>query len=119
MAVKGVTLLTATTPANLFTIVLPAGITRYFIPAASSIQCYAETAAGTLAAGTIQLRTATSGGGSQIGSTITPPASAGAMTTTAGSDTAVQTATTIYGYQTGNSGNAGTVSVYIKLVPIL
>ena len=119
VAVKGVTLLTATTPANLFTIVLPAGITRYFIPAASSIQCYAETAAGTLAAGTIQLRTATSGGGSQIGSTITPPASAGAMTTTAGSDTAVQTATTIYGYQTGNSGNAGTVSVYIKLVPIL
>jgi Pectate lyase superfamily protein len=119
VALKSVTLLTTGTPANLATIVLPTGITRYFIPAASSIQCYAETAAGTLAAGTIQLRTATSGGGSQIGSTITPPASASAMTTTAGSDTVPLSATTIYLYQTGSSGNAGTVSIYIKLVPIL
>src|SRR5208283_494678 len=107
------------TPANLATIVLPTGITRYFIPAASSIQCYAETAAGTLAAGTIQLRTVTGGGGAQIGSTITPPTAANLMTTTAGSDTAPLTATTIYLYQTGNSANAGTVSIYIKLVPIL
>ena len=119
VAIKSVTLFTATTPVNLGTIVLPTGITRYFIPAASSIQCYAETAAGTLAAGTIQLRTATSGGGSQIGSTITPPASASTMTTTAGSDTTVFTGGTIYLYQTGNSANAGTVSIYIKLVPIL
>jgi hypothetical protein len=119
VAVKSVTILTAATPANLATIVLPAGITRYYIPAASAIQCYAETAAGTLAGGTIQLRTATSGGGSQIGSTITPPAAVSTMTTTAGSDTAVLTGGTVYLYQTGNSANAGTVSVYIKLVPIL
>ena len=115
--VKSVTILTATTPANLATIVIPKGITRYFVEAAGAIQCYAETASGTLAGGTIQLRTATSGGGSQIGSTITPPAAATSMTTTAGSSTTPLTNTTIYLYQTGNSANAGTVTVSIRLSP--
>lgn len=114
----GLTIFTTGASENLGTITIPAGITRYYIPAAGAIQCYAETAAGTLAAGTIQLRTATSGGGSQMGSTITPPASSGAMTTTAGVNTTAWTATTVYLYQTGNSANAGTVSVGLWIVPL-
>lgn len=115
VAVKSVTVLTSATPADIATITLPAGITRYIF---SSGECYAETAAGTLAAGAMQMRTAAAGGGSQIGGNITPPASSGVATGIVGSQTAVFSNTTLVFRQTGSSANAGTVSLYIVLYPI-
>lgn len=119
VATKSVTMLTAATPASLGTVVLPAGITRWMTTTSTSLYCYAETASGTLAAGTIQVRTAAAGGGTQLWGTLTPPASAGTITTQLGSSNSMQTATTLFLWQTGNSANTGTISLYFLIYPAL
>ncbi len=122
--VKSVTMLTAGTPADIATITIPAGITRWAMCPGGSFnggggKIFAETAAGTLAAGTVVCFDAAGGTGVTVSSSSAPPTGAALMTTlTGGSQTAFSTSSTIYIRQTGNSANAGTCSFYLIIYPI-
>lgn len=125
---KSVTVLTAGAPADIATITIPAGITRWMVQANITdgvlLGClsYVETAAGTLADATYDVRTAASGGGTGIAADAGLEAASGGYTTMApafgGTGLLVGTASTLYIRQTANSANAGTVSFYITIYPL-
>lgn len=114
---KSITILTAATPADLGFITLPAGITRWFMANSQpTIAIVAETASGTLAAGTLQFWTAAGGTGTQLTTSLSPPASAGGITSNStGENASLSSSTTIYIRQVGTSANAGTISVYMTI----
>lgn len=95
------------------------GLARYVISAV-----YVETtaASGSLALGTVDVRTATSGGGSSV--LAAPTALVGltavdlAMSVTPMTLGAIQTAANLTLRQTVISANAGTISVIVILIPV-
>jgi hypothetical protein len=95
------------------------GLSRYIV---SAVYVESLTAAGTMAAGTIDIRTATGGGGSSILSA--PVALTGLTSTnlvqqlTVATLGAVQTAANLTLSQTVISLNAGTIGVVIILIPV-
>jgi hypothetical protein len=125
--VKSVTVLTSATPADIATITIPAGITRWMLTSAANIgTVIAETASGTLAGGNFVLFDASGGGGNQMSvNPVTFPAGTtgansrisinGQLATTA---QMWSTSNTLYIRQTANSANAGTVSFYLTIWPI-
>lgn len=115
--VKNLTILTAATPADLGTITVPTSwLTRYAITGGAIV---AETAAGTLAGAALQLRSASAGGGTLLGTVSACPTASSNHVAVAGSSNGVGSVATIYVHQTTNSANAGTISVYLILNPAL
>lgn len=115
--ISNVTLGTTGSPADLTSVSI--GLSRYVVTA---VYVESNTAAGTLAAATIDIRTAAAGGGASVLNAAT------ALTTLTAADKAqsiavaalgnVQTASTLVLRQTVDSANAGTVSVVIVVVPL-
>lgn len=121
--VKSVTILTAGTPADIATITIPAGFTRYCTSpnnaASGGLHVLAETASGTLNGASFTARDTASGAGTAMSSAATGPTASGLMTAASNANgNAVLTTGTIYINQTLNSANAGTCSFYILIVPI-
>lgn len=118
--VKSLAVLTSGAPADIGTITIPAGVAaRYLIPNHSGAYIiYAETAAGSLAAGTFTIRDAAAGGGSAMTiASVAGPTAAGGVVSSSGAVT-VSTSTTLHVRQGVNSANAGTCSFYLTLNPI-
>jgi hypothetical protein len=116
-----VSILTAGTPADVTTITIPPWITRWtFVNSAGNLCIFANTAAGTMAAGVVQFRTAATGGGVALNSTaLAPPVTANSFTNSGGTaTTSTFTVSTIFVNQTVNSANAGTVTFYVAIIPI-
>jgi hypothetical protein len=117
---KNVTVLTTGTPADVASVALPAWCTRYRLANIGHV-VVAESAAGTLAGAIYNVTDAAGGVGVTICGTFTGPASTSAVVLPANTGTAVvpSTVSTIYLRQTANSANAGTLSVYLTVVPLL
>lgn len=124
VSVKSLTVLLAGTPADIGTIAIPAGITRYSLAFGSASssgagKCVAETAAGTLAGAAVTIRDAAAGAGNALTSTITLPTTAGLLSQAAAfGATGIYTSATLYVNQTSNSANAGTCSFYVTITPL-
>lgn len=126
--IKSVTILTATSPQDIATISIPAGITRYHLlgfltsvgansPAGAS--CYAEAASGTLAGASFSIRDAAAGAGINLTSgTWSGPSAAGVITHSSGVLAGISASLTLYLRQLVDSANAGTCSFYIVILPI-
>lgn len=99
---------------------IPAWCTRYTISTAGS-RLIAESVAGTLAASSFAVRDAAAGAGQALTTTATGPASATVSVLVTGQTTALHSATssTIYLRQLADSANAGTISMYLLVVPLL
>lgn len=121
IAFKNVTVLTTGTPADVASVALPAWCTRYRMAPSGVHICIAESAAGTLAGASFGLRDAASGGGNAISNAFAGPASTSVIVlpVNAGTSVLASTASTLYLYQSANSANAGTISVYLMIVPCL
>ncbi len=120
---KSVTVLTSGAPADLGFITLPASFTRYRVANGTGGAVFsgviAETASGTLAAGTFQLWDDAGGTGSQLSASFSGPTAAGVyVAVIANSSTVVSTTGKIYLRQTVASANAGTVSFYLCIYPM-
>lgn len=121
--VKNVTVLTAGAPADIATISIPPGITRYILPGSVTAQdaglIVAETAAGTLANGFFQIRDAAGGAGNQMTDSRTGPTGASTKGSwSPQSSSVVYTAQTLSVRQTVASLNAGTCSFYVTIFPL-
>lgn len=117
--VKSVTIKTSATPADIATITVPSGITRYRVINSQQMAAVAETASGTLAAANVKVQDASGGLGTNVVAAFAMPAAAGQMTSAAGaSSTSLFTSSTLYLNQTSNSANAGTCSFYIMIQPL-
>jgi len=127
VAFKNITVLTTGAPADIASLSLPSWLTRYRVASAGVHLLIAETASGTLADSRFFLRDAASGGGAALTASISGPASTTVMILPTAPATDPQTfqpigtstSGTLYLRQTANSANAGTVSVYLTLVPLL
>lgn len=120
VAFKNVTVLTSGAPADVASITLPSWCTRWRLSPTAHL-CIAESASGTLAGASLTVRDAASGGGSAVTASFFGPASTSVVVLPAATLLSIlpTTANTIYLHQTANSANAGTVSVYLTLVPLL
>lgn len=115
--ISNVTLSTSASPVDLTSVVI--GLSRYIVTA---VYVESNSAAGTLAAATIDIRTAAAGGGASVVNAAT------ALTGLTAADKAqsvavaalgnVLTASSLYLRQTVDSANAGVVSVVIVVVPL-
>jgi hypothetical protein len=121
IAFKNVTVLTTGAPADVASVALPAWCTRYRLAQSGIHLVIAESAAGTLAGASFGVRDAAGGGGNGISNAFAGPASTSVVVAPVNSSTSVlpSTAGTIYLNQTANSANAGTISVYLMIVPLL
>jgi hypothetical protein len=121
LAFKNVTVLTTGTPADVASVALPAWCTRYRLAQSGMHLVVAESAAGTLAGANFTVRDTASGGGNAIGNAFAGPASTSVVVAPVNASTSVlpSTAGTIYLNQNANSANAGTISVYLVIVPCL
>ncbi len=131
--VKSVTVLQAGSPADIATITIPSEITKWAVYpvldstggfAVNSIPSlgYVESSASINVA-TFEIRTATAGGGTNIGNFWGDLGTLGgdgtyAVATMPITDPAVFTSSTIVIRQTTNSVSAGTVSFYITIFPL-
>lgn len=126
LSVKNITVLTSGAPADIASITVPAWLTRYMPgTGTSSTTCWnrviMETGAGTLGAGQFGLYSGAGGTGTLMTtSSITSlPSVVGGTSPAQFTAGAVFANSTIYIRQTANSANAGTISVYLVLVPFL
>lgn len=124
VSVKNMTVLTSGSPADIGMITLPSAFPRWTPNIASSQgQCgffLAETAVGTLVAGTFGLWTGPNGTGTQISTSASTamPAGTGQFVNIAPLPfSTLSVAPIIYVHQSANSANAGTASVYLHLYP--
>lgn len=117
---KDITVLTSGTPADIASVTLPTWLTRWR-PFYIGNYCVGETAAGTLAAANFTLRDAAAGAGNAQAASFAGPASAGAsvVITNTGPTSTLANGNTLYLRQTINSANAGTISVYLIVMPYL
>ena len=120
IAFKNVTVLTAATPADIASVTLPAWCTRFRLATAGHM-CVAESAAGTLAGAALTVQDTAAGAGAAISGAFAGNSGTNAIVLFVNSSTSVTPSTTgtIYLRQTANSANAGTISVYLTIVPLL
>ena len=125
VSVKDVAVLTAGAPADIATITLPASLTRWGLLGLSGNvnRVIAESAVGTLASASFTCYTAAGGGGTLLlAANFLGPSAAGVGVAFAGATVAsvpFATSSTIVIRQTVNSANAGVVSFYLTVVPLL
>ena len=117
---KDITVLTTGTPADIASVTLPTWLTRWR-PFYIGNYCVGETAAGTLAGANFTLRDAAAGAGNAQAASFAGPAAAGVSVgiTNTGPTSTLSNGTTLYLRQTANSANAGTISVYLIVMPYL
>lgn len=116
--VPAFSLKTAGSPADVASIAIPFSMSKYVVKAA---WVRAATAAATLQAATIDLRTAAGGAGSSIlsGATaLTSLTAAGKVQTINCVTSDALSSQIIYVYQTVDSGNAGTVEITLELIDL-
>lgn len=108
---------TSGSPADLGSFALPAAINRYTV---TNVYAYTTAASGTLAAATVDVRTAAAGGGSSL---LTAPVALTGLTAAnlAQNMTPLAMGTTFAGgsifvRQTINSLNAGTVTIAVEVL---
>jgi hypothetical protein len=118
---KNVTVLTSGAPADVASATLPSWCTRYRLAQSGVHLCIAESAAGTLAGASFVVRDTAGGGGNPICNNFAGPASTSVVVAPVnpGASVLPSTAGTIYLNQSVNSANAGTISVYLMIVPLL
>jgi hypothetical protein len=115
---KGITVKTTGTPADIATITVPAGTSRWHLLSASTSVALAETASGTLAAASFTAWTAAGGTGTQLTSAFLGPTNATTLVSiSANSLSTFTTSRSIVIRQNANSVNAGTMSFYFTLFP--
>lgn len=125
LRVNSVTILTAGAPADIATITVPAWCTRWVMTGSSAAVvigsvAVAETAAGSLSAAAVEFRDAAGGGGSAITTVAAAmPTAAGNAASFRAVTTTIFSSSTIYIRQTTDSANAGTVSFYVTILPLL
>lgn len=123
--VKSVSVLTSGTPADIATITIPAGITRWRVlgnasggPGTSFF--YSETAVGTLAGASFTYFDGAGGTGNTCSVAQAGQTGAGVVignSPVLANSAFLSTSNTIYVRQTANSANAGTISFYVVLIP--
>lgn len=117
---KGLTVRTSGTPVDLATITVPTGITRWHLLSASSNVALAETGAGTLAGASFAVFTAAAGGGNQVTAAFLGPTNTTSLISIAANSLAAfSTSRSLVIRQTANSANAGTMSFYFTVYPLL
>jgi hypothetical protein len=118
--VKSVTVLTTGAPADIATISIPAGITRFRVTGASKDSVFfSETASGTLGGANFALWDAAGGTGVNLEAAAAGPAAVSTVAFWSSvSPGNFSTSGTIYIRQTANSANAGTLSFYIEIIPM-
>lgn len=115
---KSLTVKTSGSPADIGSISIPSGITRWYMMIGSVL--VAETAAGTLAGSSYSFFDAAGGTGNQMNvSAVAGPASAGLKAAINPAATPVSTSGTIFIRQLADSANAGTMSFYLLIVPLI
>lgn len=126
LSARNITVLTSGAPADIASITVPDWLTRYMPGVGTSSttswsRIIAETASGTLASGQFGLYSGSNGSGTLMttNATNTLPSSAGSTSPIFFTAGAVSANNTIYIRQTANSANAGTISVYLVLLPFL
>jgi len=121
IAFKNITVLTTGSPSDVATVTIPAWCTRYRLASTGPHFCIAETASGTLASASYQLRDDAAGAGNNIITSLSGPASTSVITLPNATGLAIlpNTASTLYLHQATDSANAGTISVYLMVVPLL
>lgn len=121
IAFKNITVLTTGAPADVASITLPSWLTRWRLAPSGMAFCEANTASGTLAGATFQIHAVANGAASAVSSNFLGPANTSSivLVTASGTTTLPSNTTTIYLRQTTNSANAGTVSVFLTLLPCL
>lgn len=122
--IQSVNLLTAGSPADVASINIPSGITRWRLAASTSAttsvgnSIWLESQTGTLAAATFVIRDGATGGGTALTTSASAPSGGAPFTNVAAaSATTRSAAATIYINQTANSANAGVCSFYITIFP--
>jgi hypothetical protein len=121
---KSVSNLTSGAPADLTSIAVPSGITRFRMVGGTGPNTFncivTESQTGNPAAGTIELRDTAGGGGTQILTATGPPNSATPLSTgwVPTSNTVLSTASTIYIRQTVNAAFSAVLSFYILIEPL-
>ena len=120
VAFKNVTALTTGAPTDIATVTLPSWCTRYSIASTGS-RLLAESTSGTLASASFTVRDAAAGAGNALTTAALGPASTNVTVLVSGTVATVAplTASTLYLRQTANSGNAGVVSMYLLVTPLL
>jgi hypothetical protein len=117
IAVPVASIATSGSPADITAVDIPSDVTSYVV---TSVYAASDSAAGTLAAATIDLRTASGGGGSSLLASPTALTGLTANSLVQSITPAVlgakQTAGTIHLRQTVNSLNAGTIRVYVTIL---
>ncbi len=121
---KSVTVGIAGSPADVATISIPSAFSRWRVIGSTGINSpsglVAETAAGTLASAAFEAWSAAGGTGTQVLSSATGPTAAGALSAwPAVAANNIFTGSSIFVRQTSNSLNAGTVSFYVFVVPLI
>lgn len=109
---------------DLGTITIPAGITRWRISTSSAATNAAvfvnETQTGTMATGTVAAFDAAGGGGTQLFATTAPAATSSPTINVwqTSASVVLSTSSSIVVRQMAASGNTGTISFYITIIPI-
>lgn len=120
--VSNITVLTSGSPSDIATITLPSGLLKwrpYGTTVATAVSVMiGRASAGDMSAATFQGWTGAGGTGTQIFSNSTGPTGVGVMGSLTAQTGAISTASTLIIRQTVNSGNAGTVDLYVELIPI-
>lgn len=119
LQIPSTAVLTANSPGDLVSITVPSQVARYVV---HSVYIETISATGTLALCTIDLRTATGGGGASLlnaATALTSLTSANlAQSLTVAALGSVLTAGTLTVRQTVNSANAGNIAGVINLIPV-
>jgi hypothetical protein len=124
LSVRNISVLTSGSPSDIASISVPSWISRYMLMLGNSsatAQCrIIQETGGALNSGTFGVYSGPNASGSLMNTASTANLPSGVGTTAPIVFTAtLQTASTIYIHQTVNSANAGTVSVYLVLLPFL
>lgn len=126
LSAKNVTVGTSGSPADIATITIPTGITRWgVLQTGANInhsRVIGETVAGSMGGATFQMFDTAGGAGVAVTSSFVGPAASGSAVTITGSNIAVlpsSSAQTIFIRQTADSANAGTVSFYLTIIPLV
>jgi hypothetical protein len=120
---KSVANITSGAPADIATLSVPSGVTRYRVTGTTAAQSFhamiTETQTGTPAAGTMAVFDQASGQGNQVMATTAPPAGGGTMANWASSSaSAVLSSSTLSVRQMVNSANSATISFYVMIEPL-
>lgn len=121
VAFKKVTVGTSGSPADIASVTLPTWLTRWRPIVSTGHVCMAESASGTLAGAAFSVYAQAGGAGTAVVSSFLGPSSTSVVTNPNSANTGIvpSTQTTIYLRQTTDSANAGTISVYLLILPCL